>query len=110
MKKALSSLGPRLLSKRPPPVIVPWTAHAWGARAMAWMPRSMADNAVSGVTMDLRKKKRQSSKASNDKVASSAPAESKQAHDAGTTTATTTPHTHDEGSASDETAAEHAQK
>lgn len=60
VRKALSSLAPGLFSKRPGPVIVPWTAHAWAARAMAWMPRSTSDSTVSSVTMDLKKKKQQS--------------------------------------------------
>lgn len=58
VKKALASVAPGFFSKRPPPVIVPWGPHAWGVKAMEWMTRSMCDNAVKNVTVDLRNKKR----------------------------------------------------
>jgi len=63
--KALSSVAPGFFSKRPAPVIVPWGPHAWGVKAMEWMTRSMCDNAVKNVTVDLRNKKRSSSKSTN---------------------------------------------
>ena len=61
VKKALASLAPGFFSKRPAPVIVPWGAHAWGARAMGIMTRNMTDSATRGVTVDLRNKKMASS-------------------------------------------------
>jgi 17beta-estradiol 17-dehydrogenase / very-long-chain 3-oxoacyl-CoA reductase len=61
VKKALASLAPGIFSKRPAPVIVPWGAHAWGARAMGIMTRSINDAATCGVTVNLRNKKMASS-------------------------------------------------
>ena len=65
VEKALSSVAPGFFSKRPPPVIVPWGPHAWGVKAMEWMTRSMCDNAVKNVTVDLRNKKRSTTKGEN---------------------------------------------
>ena len=57
VQKALASLAPGFFSKRPGPVIVPYGAHAWAARAMGLMTSSMNDAATSSVTVDLRNKK-----------------------------------------------------
>ena len=57
VKGALDSLSPRMWAKRPNCVMVPYSPHNWAAKAMAWMPRSLADKTVSNVTKDLKKKK-----------------------------------------------------
>lgn len=57
MKKAISSLSPGLFSSRPSPVIIPYGPHAWGNRVLGWMGRSMGDQTVRNVTLDMRKKK-----------------------------------------------------
>ena len=63
VKKALASLAPGFWSKRPGPVIVPWPAHSWSAKAMGIMTRSMNDMATRGVTVGLRNKKQASAAA-----------------------------------------------
>jgi 17beta-estradiol 17-dehydrogenase / very-long-chain 3-oxoacyl-CoA reductase len=68
VKKALASLAPGFFFKQPAPVIVPWGAHSWSARAMAIMSRGINDAATRGVTVSLRNKKMASS-ASNTPVA-----------------------------------------
>jgi 17beta-estradiol 17-dehydrogenase / very-long-chain 3-oxoacyl-CoA reductase len=62
--KAISSLAPGLFSSRPAPVIIPYGAHRWGNRIMGWMGQSLGDSTVRNVTMDMRKKKMESSKQS----------------------------------------------
>lgn len=106
--KALSSVAPGFFSKRPAPVIVPWGPHAWGVKAMEWMTRSMCDNAVKGVTVDLRNKKR--SEKAGEKSQSAPTATTKTNGDANAAQPQKADQTESEGTAapSEETAADHS--
>jgi 17beta-estradiol 17-dehydrogenase / very-long-chain 3-oxoacyl-CoA reductase len=57
VKKAIGSLSPGIFSSRPSPIIVPHSPHAWGNRILGWMGRSLGDQTVRNVTVDMRKKK-----------------------------------------------------
>jgi hypothetical protein len=57
VKKAIGSLSPGFFSSKPSPIIIPHSPHAWGNRVLGWMGRTLGDQTVRNVTVDMRKKK-----------------------------------------------------
>lgn len=62
IKCCILSLAPSFFSSRPPPVLIPWPMHSFGAKAMNWMPQSMKDKTIRDMIIGLKKKEKAENK------------------------------------------------